>query len=200
MLFAALVVEQRPVLREFCNELDVDPVGAGPGRRGGVEHVQRDARVAVGVSRDSCERLVVGVQFQCAESALAIPQRAAEDRHHRLDAKRFQHVHFGSRQQRRVHFERGILSRGADEHDVARFNAGKKGILLCLVEPMDLVDEQDRPTSEAAPRFLSLSHDRTDFLDAGHDGAEGDEVRAGDVRDQACQRRFAGPWRAPQDD
>ena len=65
---------------------------------------------------------------------------------------------------------------------------------------MDLVDEQDRPAAEAAPRLFGFRHDGADFLDAGQHRAERDEVRAGDVRDQARQRRLAGAGRAPQND
>jgi hypothetical protein len=75
-------------------------------------------------------------------------QRALEDRHHRGQRQRLEDVHLRSRQQRRVHFERRVLGRRADQDDVARLDARQEGVLLRLVEAMDLVDEEDRPAPE----------------------------------------------------
>ena len=53
---------------------------AAGGRGRGFEHVQRDACVAVGVSRDTRQRLVVRGISSATEPALAILQRAPQDR------------------------------------------------------------------------------------------------------------------------
>ena len=200
MLFAALVVEQRPVLREIGDERDVDsPAGPGGGGRG-LQHVQRDPRVAVRVSRQAGQRLVVGADRERAEPALPILERPPHDRHDLRGAERLQHVDLRSREERRVHFERRVLGRRADEDDVARFDAREERVLLRLVEAVDLVDEEDRPAAQAPPRFLRFRHDRANLLDAGEHRAERDEVGARDVRDQARERRLAGAGRAPEDD
>ena len=47
-------------------------------------------------------------------------------------------------QQRRIHLEGRVLGGRADQDDVARLDAREEGILLGLVEPVDLVEEQDR--------------------------------------------------------
>ena len=86
------------------------------------------------------------------------------------------------------------------EDDVAGLDAGQEGVLLRLVEAVNLVDEQDRPPPELSPRLLGLGHHRLDLLDARQHGAEGDEVRAGDLRDEAGERRLAGARGAPEDD
>ena len=69
---------------------------------------------------------------------------AAEDRHHLLALERRDDDDFRARQQRRVHFERRVLGRRADEDDVARLDVRQKRVLLRFVEAMDLVDEDDR--------------------------------------------------------
>ena len=114
--------------------------------------------------------------------------------------QRLQHEHLRARQQRRVHLERRILRRRADQDDVAGLDAREEGVLLRLVEAMDLVHEDDRPPAHAPPPILRRGHDLLDLLDAGEHGAERHEVRLRDVGDHARERRLAGAWRSPEDD
>ena len=112
----------------------------------------------------------------------------------------FEDEHLRARQQRRVDLEGRVLGGRADEHDVAGFDARQKGVLLRLVEAMDLVDEDDRAAAEPAAAVLGRGHDVLDFLDAREHGAEGDELRVGEVGDEARERRLAGARRSPEDD
>ncbi len=172
MLFTSLVVEEGAVLRQVGNERRIDPTG----RRGGgpckLQQVQGDSRIAVRVARDSHQRLFLRCESQRPKPAFLILECPAEDAHHHLGAERLQHVHFRARQQRGVHLERGVLRRCADEHDIAPFDAREKGVLLGLVEPVNLVYEQDRATSQPSASLLGFRHHRADFLDAGEDRAE----------------------------
>ena len=63
---------------------------------------------------------------------------------------------------------------------------------------MNFVDENHRAAAELAGS-LGIGHHRLDFLDAGEDRAEGDEIRTGESGDQARQRRLADAGRSPQD-
>ena len=137
---------------------------------------------------------------QRAEAALRVVERAPQDRHDRLDRQRLQDVDLRARQQRRVDLERRVLGRRADQDDVAGLDAGQEGVLLRLVEAVDLVDEQDRAAARAAARLFRFRHDLADLLDARQHGAERDEVRARRAGDHPRQRRLAGARRAPQDD
>ena len=105
------------------------PAAAGD-RGGGVEHIQRDAGIAVRVTRQPGQRLVVGLN----PSAPSPRSRSSSARRMIATiccgAERLQHVNLGPRQQRGVHLERRILGGGADEDDVAGFDAGEKGVLL----------------------------------------------------------------------
>ncbi len=111
-----------------------------------------------------------------------------------------QHVDLRSREQGGVHLERGVLGGGADEDDVAGLDAGKEGVLLGLVESVDLVDEQDRPPAPVRPRRRRPRQHPADLLDAGEDGAERDEPRGRHVGDEPGQGGLAAAGRAPQDD
>ncbi len=118
----------------------------------------------------------------------------------RVARQRLEHEDLRAREQRRVDLERRVLGGRADQHDVARLHARQEGILLCLVEAMDLVHEDDRAAAGAAPPILRRRHDLLDLLDAGQHRAERDEMRLGQLRDDAGERGLAGARRSPEDD
>ena len=64
-------------------------------------------------------------------------------RDERLLAERLEAEHLAAREQRRVDRERRVLGGGADQRDRARLDVGQEGVLLRLVEAVDLVDEED---------------------------------------------------------
>ena len=55
---------------------------------------------------------------------------------------------------------------------------GQEGVLLALVEAVDLVHEEDGALAAARAVGLGLGHDLADLLDAGQHGREGHEARA----------------------
>ena len=200
VLLTGLVVEERAVLSDVSDERGIETTGGGGRCRRELEQVERDARVAVRVAGHRCQRLLIHLQIERTESASAILERASQDGDDTVGAERLQHVDFRPGEQRGIHLERRVLRRRADEHDVAGFHAGEEGVLLRLVETMNLVDEQDRAPASTPARLLRLGHDGPDLLDAGEDGAEGDEVRTSGGGDESRQGRFAGTGRSPQDD
>jgi hypothetical protein len=129
--------------------------------------------------------------------ASGIRQGAFENADNLVLGERAQHEDFRPREQRGVHLERWVFGGRADQHDIAGFDAGKKCILLRLVEAVDFVDEHNRAPARGAPGVLGGRHDFLDFLDAGHHGAERHEPRACDLCDQPRERRLSGAWRAP---
>ena len=79
--------------------------------------------------------------------------------------EREQRVDAAAAEQRGVDFKRGVLRGCADETNGASLDVRQKGVLLGLVEAMDLVDEQDRARAEAGG-FVGVDHHLLDFLDA----------------------------------
>ena len=77
----------------------------------------------------------------------------------------------GPRQQGGVDLERGVLGRGPDEGDGPVLDGRQQGVLLGLVEAVDLVDEQDRPPAAAAG-LAGLGDRLPQLLDAREDGRE----------------------------
>ena len=83
------------------------------------------------------------------EPALGVRQRPLAGSRRVVLAQRLEHEDLRARQQRRVHLERRVLGGRADEDDVAGLDARQEGILLRLVEAVDLVDEEDRAAARA---------------------------------------------------
>jgi hypothetical protein len=74
-----------------------------------------------------------------------------------------------------------------------------EAVLLGLVEPVDLVHEQD---GLGAARLEPLARLAYDLANARHplgDGAEGDELPLGGAGHQVGQRRLPAPGWAPED-
>ena len=118
--------------------------GLGVERRR-LEKIQRSARVAAGRLSDEGERLVVEAEVARAEAAGDVPQRATGDPRDRLGSERLEHDDLASREKRAVQLERRIFRRRADQDDLSRFDVRQEHVLLRAVEPVDLVEEEDRP-------------------------------------------------------
>ena len=78
--------------------------------------------------------------------------------------QRLQHEHPGAREQRADDLEARILGGGADQGDRAVLGRRQQAVLLGLVEPMDLVDEEDglrvRPLSSRSRASPTISRIR----------------------------------------
>ena len=73
------------------------------------------------------------------------------------------------------------------------------GVLLPLVEAVDLVDEEDRPQAVAPEPVAGSRDDRAHVVDAGGDGGELLERGSGALGDDARDRGLAGARRAEED-
>ena len=167
------------------------------GLDGELQGVEGDAGVAADGRGQRLDRLVVHVDCQLAEAALAVGEGAAnEDLDLRL-VQRLEGEDAGAGEEGPDDLERGVLGRGADEGDGAVLDIREDGVLLGFVEAVDLVDEEDGLLP--SPRAC-FGHNPSQVGDAGGDGGDGDEVGGGLGRDDAGERRLAGARRAPEDD
>ena len=102
----------------------------------------------------------------------------------------------GAGQERRVHLERWILRRGADEHHGAPFHMGQEGILLRLVEAVRLIDEEHRRNAGVG---LCLGDGGAHVAHPGEHRREAGPTGAGGVGEELRQGRLAAARRPPQD-
>ena len=70
--------------------------------------------------------------------------------------------------------------------------------MLCLIEAVNFIDEDDGSSAELL-RFLGVSHHRLDLLDASEHGRELDEFGLGHVGDDLRERRLAHARGSPED-
>ena len=103
-----------------------------------------------------------------------------------------------ARQERGVDLEVGVLGRGADEGHDAVLDVRQQGILLGLVEAMDLIDEEDAGRATAVDPLPRPCHGGAHLLDAARRGREDVEGRVHGLRQQPCQRRLARSRRTPE--
>ncbi len=92
-----------------------------------------------------------------------------------LFGERDEGVDAAAGEERGVDLEGGILRGGADQADGAALDVGEEGVLLGLVEAVNLVDEEDGAGAEVGGLFR-LDHDLLDLLDAAEHGGELDEA------------------------
>ena len=200
MLLAGLVVQQGLFGDALFERLGCDRDGVAV--RIAVEHDhfecgQRGARVAVCEIRNRLQHIRLDIYLLAAEAAW-VGERAGEQGSEVGSGQRLQDEHLAARQKRAVNLERRVLGRCADQDDAPFFDKGQEGILLRLVETVDLVHEHDRALAKASV-ILRLLHDLFDLLDAAGDGGKVDERRLGLVRNDARERSLAHAGRPPED-
>ena len=111
----------------------------------------------------------------------------------------FEDVDRGPRQQGRVHLEGRVLGGGADEGHQPGFHVGQEGILLGLVEAVDLIDEQ-QGAPPPGPVVLGPGDGLADFLDPGEHGGKSHEIGLHGAGHEPRQGGLAHPRRPPQDE
>ena len=112
--------------------------------------------------------------------------------------ERAEHQHARAREQGGVEFERRVFRRRADQHDRAVFHHREERVLLCAIEAMHLIDEQQRALAHFASRARGIEH-LLEVGDAGEHGRDLLELELGRIRQKPRHRRLAGAGRAPED-
>src|SRR5688500_865633 len=175
MRLATLVVMREALLHRITRECSGHAATVAGKHRCGLEHRKCASCVTVRFHYNQLDRVVIDVQSKLAQPAIVVGRRAADQLAEVVDRYRLQHEHSHSRQQSTVHLERRILSGRADESYGSAFDMRQKRVLLCLVEAMNLIDEQDR----LAPKLQSLlgcSDDLANSRNALGNCREGNEL------------------------
>src|SRR5690606_24212177 len=145
------------------------------------------------------DRLGRGFHPRVAEAAVGEGERALDDGADVLLAERVEHVDAGAGEQRGVECEGRIFRRRPDQDDRSSLHVGEEGVLLRLVEAVDLVDEEDGLPALADAALLGLGDDLAHVGHAPQHCREGDECASRRVGDHPRQRRLARAGRAPED-
>ena len=97
-----------------------------------------------------------------------------------------------------LHTEIRVFRGRSDEDDESLFDRRKQGVLLCTVEPVYLVYEEDRPAAVLAEAFTRCSDRGAHVCDAGADCVESDEFLGAVRCDGESEGRLSRTWWAPQ--
>ena len=97
-----------------------------------------------------------------------------------------------SRHQWRIDLEVRVFGGGPDQHDQPLFDGGQQRVLLGLVEPVHLVEEQDRSGAALAESVTSRRNLFPHVLHRRRDRRQLDEHLLGRRRDQTRQARLPG--------
>ena len=114
-----------------------------------LEDVQRGSGVAAGERDEVVERIVgqgnPAIRSERAgQTTLGVGEGPPDDRRDVVVGQRLESPDAHPRQERGVDLEVRVLRRCADERDRSVLDVREQRVLLGLVEPMDLVEEQDR--------------------------------------------------------
>ena len=154
-----------------------------------LQGVECASRIAVGNGLQFVHRLGEHFDVEC-------PCGALDEGRDVIRGQRPQDVYARAGQQRRVDLEGRVLGGCADERNRAPFHVRQESVLLRLVEPMNLVDEQH---GSAVGKRLGLGDRLPDLAYAGQHGGKASPLGTGGVREQPRQRGLAGARRTPQD-
>jgi len=105
----------------------------------------------------------------------------------------------GAGKEWRDNLKGGVLGGGPDEGDGALLHMGEHGVLLGLVEAVELVHEEDGLLAGEAPPLLGLLHHPPQVGHPGADGAHWGEVSLGHSGDDKGQGGLPRARGAPED-
>jgi hypothetical protein len=201
VIVAFLIVGDDAALHGVRNQSRVDARQTVRARERGArrefECRKRDPRVAVRDPHERFESVVVEHDTRRAQTPFRIGERAANERGDVFVRERVQYEDPRAREQRRIHFERWVLRRRADQRDRAVLDVGQDRILLRLVEAMDLIDEEHGSLAERA-RAFGFGDDGSQVRHTRADGGKADERRTRRAGDHFGERRLSRAGRSPQ--
>ncbi len=152
------------------------------------------------VTREVPQRLVIGLHAVLAQAALGVGQRAAHEADEALRRERLELENLGARDQRAVDVKERIVRRRADQPDDAALDIRQQDVLLGFVEPVDFVDEENRPDAAGLEAIGRAGDHAAHVRHAALDPAESLEPGLRGLGDNLGQRRLARAGRPEEDD
>jgi hypothetical protein len=190
---ATLVVDDGP---PASGVLDVALLERGAlgrcGLRGELERIECGSRVSSGSLGDESGELFRHVQPEVLCSA-------SNDDREVVVRQWLELVDLRAREKCGIDLEVGVLGGRSDQRDEPGLDRGEQRVLLCLVEPVDLVQEEDRARAACPQPFGGALEDRADVGDRRGDGGELLELRPGRLGHDSRQGRLPAPGRPVED-
>ena len=168
----------------------------------GIDHqlkdVQELAPVSAGLAEQGLRLSYVDVSFL---QNLILGDGFVEQYPEILHLQTLEDVYLASREKGSDDFERRVFRSGAYQYHGAGFDRPEKGILLRLVEAVNLVDEKyGRSILGENPAGPGGVDNFPDFLHSRADGAEGEKLPLAGIGYDSRKRGLAYARRAPQNE
>ena len=183
------------LLNALFGDWTIDVDGALGARRCGqgrdFQRVQSAACVAVGGFGQMAQGRFVCLDFQMAQAALLVRQRALQKQVKFFLGQRAQLENLRARNQRRVDKKEWIMRRRANQADNSVFNIRQQHVLLGFVKPMDFVDKEDGRLTRIFEPVGGASQHPAHVGHVGFHAAQALEFAFGVARDDLGHRRLA---------
>ena len=196
------VVHQVPPGHALPGRGQVHPDDAPRVRVGALHRQLQGAQGPAGVSPGHARQVVQGLSgnlgFTRPQPPVFIPQSPPQDSADVCLGERLEDEDPGPGQERPDNLEIGVFGGGPHQGDQPFLHVRQQGVLLGLVEPVDLVDQDHGagPLALVAPGFL---HHPPQVGHPGHHRAQADKVAVEDRGHNPGQGSLAAPRGAPED-
>ena len=202
MFVAGAVIDDRLLLDAFLGGVKVDADGSVRARGGcaggDFEGVEGFSGIAVAEFGEVGGGFGIEDDREVSQPAFFVGEGGAHERGQIFLGEQLELEHLRAGEERAVDAEERVLGGRADEAHDAVLDLRQKDVLLGLVEPVDLVDEEDRLGVGAAGG--GGGHDAADVGDVALDTAEALEFCLGRSRDHLGEGGFSGARRAEQNE
>src|SRR4030095_1151599 len=131
--------------------------------------------------------VLVHLHVVISKSALFVGQRAIDYQLELLDRERLKAKNLRSRRECAVYIKERIVGGRADEAKSPCLDVRQKNVLLCLVEMVDLINEQDRLSPGRTQTICGGGDDATHFGDIAFYTADPNEFCMCHVGDDSGQ-------------
>jgi len=141
-------------------------------------------------------RVLVHLHVVISKSALFVGQRAIDQHFELLDCERLKSKNLRPRHECAIYVKERVVSSGADETKSPGLDVWQENVLLCLVEMMDLINEQDCLSPGRAQTIHGCSDDSAHLGDIAFHAADPDEFCVRHLRNDPGQGGLAGARRS----
>ena len=204
MVIPALIVTHHPFLDAFLGDLQCDmddPVRTPLCRQNSkFNGSKRRTRIPVCHIRQKFQCVIIHFRVVRPHAFFSVRNGTAKQCLDIFFSKCAQLKDHRAGQKRPVYLKIRILRGGSDQNDRAVLHIRKQIILLSLVEPVDLIDEQDRLFPVHSLIVLRLFDHILHILFAGAGRIDLHEIRAGRMGDHLRKRCLSGSRRSVKND
>ncbi len=143
--------------------------------------------------------ILIQLHIQVTQPSLFILQGSQNNGANLTFGQRVKSENPGAGEKRGSNLKGGVFRGGPDEGNRAILNKGQNGILLGLIEAMNLINKEDGLLLVHSAAFLGFLNDAPQVSHTGRDRADGAEVGIGGIGNNISQGSLAAARRPPED-